>query len=139
MIAERWSDLVSEMYVLVHEQAALYEVTHEVRDLGSETPDVVHGPWLASECQAALIPWHEAGWLDLVADENPPQMLAAAEWRHRATQEGAYMVLAAKDATKLLQDTSRWTIDSADGHVMLSLNDEGVRHDYPEWLALAQP
>ena len=136
VIVERWSDLVSEMYALVHEQGALYEVTHEVRDLRGEAPDVVHGPWLPSECQAALIPWHQAGWLDLVADENPPHSLAAAEWRRRARREGAYVVLAAEDARALLHDPSRWTINSADGHVMLSLNEEGARHDYSEWLAL---
>lgn len=134
---ERWSDLVSEMYASVREQAFLYEVIHEVKDILGEGREVVHGPWPPSECQAALIPWHQAGWVELVFDADPPGTFPDAAWRHRASREESYFVLLATDADALLRDPSRWISSTADGHVMLCLSDEGARHEYPEWVALA--
>ncbi len=125
------------MYCLVREQAFLHEVTHQVTDLHGDGRDVVHGPWLPRECQAALTPWHRAGWIDLIADADPPLLLSDATWRAGATRKDSYLVLAAVDASALLREPSRWSAHAADGHVMLCLSDEGDRHDYPEWLALA--
>lgn len=126
------SDLVSEMYALVREQAPLHEVTHEVRDLVGGT-EVVHGPWRPSDCRSVLQPWHRAGWLELVADVDPPSGVRHAPWHDRARRVGAYWVLAEADARALLGDDSRWVLGTADGHVMLSLTDEGARHDLSEW------
>lgn len=134
----RWFDLVSEMYALVREQASLHEVTHEVRDILGEGREVVHGPWLPSECQSVLIRWHDTGWIELVADSDPPLAFPDASWRARANPDDSYLVLAAVDAGALLHDPSRWIVGTADGHVMLCLSDEGARHEYPEWLALAE-
>lgn len=136
--SDRWTDLVSEMYALVREQAFLHEVTHQVRDLVSEGREVVHGPWLSSECQSVLIPWHQAGWIELVADADPPLAVPEATWRDRASREEAYLVLAVADASALLRDYSRWMRNTEDGHVMLCLSDEGSRHEFPEWVSLAE-
>lgn len=126
------------MYCLVREQAFLHEVTHQVTDLHRGGCDVVHGPWLPSECQSALTPWHRAGWIDLIADADAPFALSDATWRARASREDSYLVLAATDASALLHEPERWIAHTADGHVMLCLSDEGDRHEYPEWLALAE-
>ena len=93
MTSDDRSDLVSEMYALVREQAPLHEVTHEVRDLVGET-EVVHGPWRTSDCRSVLEPWHRAGWLELVADVRPPSGAHRAPWLEHARRDGAYLVLA---------------------------------------------
>jgi hypothetical protein len=50
---------------------------------------VVHGPWSAEECQAVLILWHVTGWIELVADFEPPWSLTPADWQGRASRDGA--------------------------------------------------
>jgi hypothetical protein len=106
-----------------------------VRDL-VDGAEVVHGPWRPSDCRSVLEPWHRAGWLELVADVDPPSGVRHATWLDRARRDGDYWVLAAADASALLSDDSRWELGTADGHVMLCLTDEGERHDYPEWVSL---
>lgn len=127
------------MYTLVHEQAPLHELTAQVTDWLGEGREVVHGPWQPHECQSVLLPWHEAGWIELVAHAPHPVPVRDAAWRDRATRVEAYLVLSAVDASALLRDPSRWTVDTADGHVMLCLSEEGSRHEYPEWLLRANP
>ncbi|WP_322921025.1 hypothetical protein [Nocardioides renjunii] len=137
MDRERWLDLVSEMFTLVMEQAALGEVTRAVTDLLGDGREVVHGPWQPDECRAVLEPWHQAGWLDLVADAEPPSGLADAPWRDRAARDGAYLVLDAADARALLAAPARWVAGTADGEVMLCVSDSGSAREYAEWLRLA--
>ena len=137
MTSDDFSDLVSEMYALVHEQAHLHEIPHEVRDLVGGV-EVVHGPWRPSDCRSVLEPWHRVGWIELVTDVVPPSRLGGASWHDRTRQQDAYLVLAPADAHALLHDDSRWTPGTCDGHVMLCLTDEGERHDYSEWLSLAE-
>jgi hypothetical protein len=134
----RWLDLVSEMHAAVWEEAPLHEITLGTVDHLSADRKVVHGPWTAEECQSVLLPWHRAGWIELIADVDPPWSLTSAEWRPRALQHGAFLVLAADDATALLGDHARWVLGTADGHVMLCRTDEGETHEHPEWIAVAE-
>lgn len=120
----RWRDLVSEMYAAVWEEAPLHEITLGTVDLLSGDRKVVHGPWSAEECQAVLIPGHVAGWIELIADVEPPWSLTSADWQARASRDGAFLVLSAEDATALLSDLGRWILGSADGHAMLCRTDE---------------
>lgn len=136
--SQHWSDLVAEMYALVREQAPLHEVTSQVTDVLGEGREIVHGPWQPSECQMVLLPWHRAGWIELIADADPPLAFPDAAWRGRATREGCYLVLSDDDARNLLHDPARWLASTADGNVMLSCSDRGSRHEYPEWLAAAE-
>lgn len=79
-----------------------------------------------------------AGWINLVADFQPPWTLGPADWQSRAAQDAAFLVLSATDCAALLNDTSRWRLGTADGHAMLCSTDEGEAHEYAEWLALAE-
>jgi hypothetical protein len=125
------------MHALVREEAPLHEITSQVTDLLGEERVVVHGPWAAAECQSVLIPWHVAGWIELIADVDPPWQLTSATWRARASRSGAFLVLSANDAADLLHDPARWVVGTADGHVTLCRTDEGESHDYAEWVAVA--
>lgn len=127
-----------EMHAAVWEEAPVHELTLGTVDHLGEDRKVVHGPWTAEECQSVLIPWHAAGWIELIADAEPPGSLAAAEWRLHAARDGAFLVLSIDDAAALLSDSARWVLGTADGHVMLCRTDEGEAHEYPEWLALAE-
>jgi len=126
------------MHAAVWEEAPLHEITLGAVDLVGADRTVVHGPWSADECQSVLIPWHMAGWIELIADVEPAWSLAPAEWRPRAARNGAFLALLADDASTLLADPARWVLGTADGHVMLSRTHEGETHDYPEWLGLAE-
>lgn len=136
----RWSDLVSEMQALVWEEAPLHELTNQVTDHGRDGSTIVHGPWTAEECQSVLMPWHVAGWIDLVADADPVPgwQLRPADWHTRASRQGAFLILSKEDATDLLREPERWIVGTADGYVTLCRSDEGLRHDYPEWRKLAE-
>lgn len=136
----RWSDLVSEMHALVWEESPLHEVTSQVVDHLGDDRKVVHGPWSTAECQAILIPWLTAGWIDLIADADPLPAwnLTPVGWRSRATRSEAFLILSAQDAGDLLRDPTRWTVGTADGHAMLSRTEEGDRHEFREWRQLAE-
>ena len=125
------------MHALVWEEAPLHELTSQVTDVLCEGRAVVHGPWTAAECQSVLIPWHAAGWIELVADVDPPLHLTSAEWRARASRNGTFLVLSVPDAVDLLENPARWIVGTDDGQVMLCRTDEGDKHDYAEWLELA--
>ena len=125
------------MHAAVWEEAPLHELTlGTVHLVGADR--IVHGPWSADECQSILIPWHMAGWIELIADVEPAWSLASAEWRPRAARIGAFLILLADDASTLLADPARWVLGTADGHVMLSRTREGEAHEYPDWLGLAE-
>ena len=126
------------MHALVWEEAFLHEVTSQVTDMLGEGREVVHGPWTESECQSVLIPWHAAGWIELIADVDPPRHLTAAAWRDQASRTGAFFVLSANDAADLLGDPTRWVVGTADGHVMLCRTNDGDSREYAEWVALVR-
>lgn len=132
----RWNDLVSEIQALVWEEAPLHEVTGQVAELLGKGRDVVHGPWTEAECRSVLLPWHKAGWIELIADVRSPSRLKSAAWHAQASRTGDFLVLAANDADGLLRDPTRWVVGTADGHVMLSRTDEGDSHEYADWVAL---
>ncbi|MGZ5370866.1 hypothetical protein [Aeromicrobium sp.] len=135
---DRRLDLLSEMYVLTAEQSYLHEVTSQVVDHLGDDNQVVHGPWTPAECQPILSQWLDASWLELIADLDPPPSDSnPAGWHARATVSGEYLVLAAEDARALLAEPDRWRVGAADGNVMLCRTEEGDRHDYAEWAALA--
>jgi hypothetical protein len=134
----RCLDLVSEMHAAVQEEASLYELPLGVVDRLGEGRTVVHGPWSPEECRSTLFPWLKAGWIELIADTNPPSSLTSAAWRGRASRQGAFLVLSADDAATLLNDPQRWILGTADGHVMLSASCRGQAHEYSAWLELAQ-
>ena len=131
-------DLVSEMHAAVWEEAPLHELPLGSVDYLGADRTIVHGPWSAQECQSVLIPWHEAGWVEVIADVEPSWSLASAEWQQRAARRGAFLVLSREDATSLLSEPMRWVLGTADGHAMLSPTDEGQAHEHAEWLELAE-
>jgi hypothetical protein len=136
----RWADLVSEMYAVVYEEWPLHSVTQgAIDDLGGGRT-TVHGPWLPEECQSVLIPWQDVGWLELVADAEPPPgwNLRPADWQARAVRRGAFVLLSNEDARELLHQPGRWTVETADGQVMPCRTEEGDRHTFDEWLSLAE-
>jgi len=134
----RWSDLVSEMYVAVMEEAHLHEITRGTTDLLGAGRRVVHGPWSAEECQSVLLPWHSDGWLELISDADPTWSPTSAAWQVHAIRHGAFLVLPREDASRLLNDPARWVLGTADGPGMLCGTDEGDSHTYSKWLGLAE-
>ena len=136
--SSRWLDLVSQMLVAVMEEAPLHEITAGAVDHGGPEGQVVHGPWSAAECQSVLRPWMAAGWIELIADVEPVWALSPADWQTRARGDGRFLVLSPPDATRLLNDPSRWVLGTADGHVMLCRTDAGQERGFADWLELAR-
>jgi hypothetical protein len=68
---ERWAKLVSAMYAVVHEEWLAWRYGCSRRS-SPHREEVTHGPWLPSECQSVLGAWHEAGWIELIADFEHP-------------------------------------------------------------------
>jgi hypothetical protein len=135
----RWNDLVTEMHAVVYEEWALHSVTQGAIDLVPGDP-VVHGPWSADECASLLRIWLDLGWLELVADLNPPSdwNLSPANWELRARRDGEFLILQREDARELLGQPERWTVESRDGQVMPALTDDGKRHPFDDWIAQAR-
>jgi|GEM_PF-6096298 len=126
------------MQAAVWEEAPLHEITHGVVDLWGTNGQIVHGPWSAAECQSVLLPWLAAGWVDLIADVEPPWPLAPSDWQPRAKRDRTFLILSATDATELLNDPSRWVLGTADGHVMLCRTEESQERGFSDWLDLAR-
>jgi hypothetical protein len=60
MSEDEYQDFVSELYCLVREEAALWEVPLGVTDHLSTGP-IVHGPWRVSDCARVLGGWQRHG------------------------------------------------------------------------------
>jgi hypothetical protein len=131
--------IVSEMHAVVHEGWPLFGVTDAVLERDTDGREVTHGPWVPSECQAVLVAWHEAGWIDLVADAERPSEWGPAMtgWPERAPSERTFPVLTTMDARELLSQPARWLVGTEDGHVMPSVTRLGESHAFEEWKSLA--
>lgn len=127
-------DFLSQMHLAVLEECPLHEVAQGSTDLLPDRP-IVHGPWPAERVAAVLRTWSDAGWIDLYLPELPSAWnVVPAEWQRRLRTD---RTLDPADATDLLDQPQRWTIDRADGHVSPCLNDLGATIDFHLWLELA--
>lgn len=126
------------MYLEVWEEAPLHEVAAAAVDHSGPEGRVVHGPWSPAECQSVLLPWLNAGWIELIADVEPPWTPSPADWQARARRDGQFLTLSIADAIDLLNDPSRWSLGTADGHVMLCRTDENQERGFAGWLELAR-
>ncbi|WP_157887631.1 hypothetical protein [Frondihabitans sp. PAMC 28766] len=134
---DSYSDFVAQMQVAVREETALWELPSGSTVL-LPSGNVVHGPWPARECSDVMTSWLRRNWIELYLPSLPNKWnLPGAEWRVRASFTERFLLLANVDAEKLLRDPSRWTLDSEDGHVALSLTSSGADVDDREWLAAA--
>lgn len=131
---ERYSDFIAQMRAAVREETALFELASGSVDRGA-SGDVVHGPWPASACSDVLSRWLRHSWIELYLPGPPDRWnLPEAEWRVRASRTGSSLFLAHHDAVDLLGDPSRWTLNSEDGHVALSLASAALNVNESEWL-----
>ncbi len=134
---DSYSGLVAQMRAAVREETALWELPSGSADL-LPSGTVVHGPWPARECSDVLTSWLHRNWIELYLPSLPDKWdLPGAEWRVRASYREGFLLLANLDAANLIQDPSRWTLDSEDGHVALSLTSSGADVGDSEWLAAA--
>jgi hypothetical protein len=134
---DSYSDLVAQMRAAVREETALWQLPSGSTDLLA-SGNVVHGPWPARECSDVIAAWLRRNWIELYLPSLPDKwQLPGAEWRVRASYSEGFLLLANLDAEKLLRDPSRWTLDSEDGHVALSLASSSTDVEDSEWLAAA--
>jgi hypothetical protein len=138
---KEWDDFVSEMYALVIEEAALWEIPSGSIDLERAGP-VVHGPWDPRECARVIDLWLVRGWIELflpdLSQVSAGWNLTPAEWQGSGEKDGDFLVLTTSDARSLLSDPDRWTVDSIDGQVSLSRSETGLALPRQDWLSAAQ-
>ncbi|SNY46865.1 hypothetical protein [Paractinoplanes atraurantiacus] len=125
------TDFLSQMEILVLEEAPLYEIPQGSIDdpAGSARR---HGPWPASTCAVILRLWYRAGWIGLYFRDPPSGWnVIPAPWRSRLTGDGD---LAAHDAHALLEQPERWTLEHAGGHVQPYRTVDGEMTPREQWL-----
>lgn len=61
MIRRAPSDLVSQVRVLIAEEAFLWELPQRMTDYYGGGKKAVHGPWQAEDCQRILLRWFDCG------------------------------------------------------------------------------
>ncbi|MGA5301595.1 hypothetical protein ACPCHT_16830 [Nucisporomicrobium flavum] len=128
------ADFISQMAILVREEAPLHEIPHGSRDLVGAGAVVDHGPWPASTCAAVLTLWHRAGWIGFSFRDPPAGWdVAPAEWRSRLVHGED---LAARDIDDILDHPERWVPEKADGHVQPYRTDQGAKTPQEQWFDL---
>jgi hypothetical protein len=128
------SDFVSEMYCLVVETAALWEVPLGVTDFSSDGNHVVHGPWDPAACSRQLLAWFHAGLITLFDDppSDVPPPRTSTDWQR--WNDGDFdRYLAPIAAGQLLDQPERWTRESDDGFWRLVRTEAGMDPAAPWW------
>jgi hypothetical protein len=128
------SDLVRQMWLLIAEEAPLWELTQQVTDYYGGERTLAHGPWQAADCQQVLGRWFDCGLIDCIAvswatkarSDEVVRYEYDADWRTRATENGQHLVLARDDAGGLLKDPSAWRADGIGAGVMLCESDQAA-------------
>jgi hypothetical protein len=128
-------DFLPQMLTAVREETNLWELP-----LGSTdkvpSGDEVHGPWSPRACGEVMLRWLSQNWIELYMPNVPKEWnLTKAEWRARAVSAQGVLVLARSDSVQLLHEPSRWTMDSEDGQVALSLTTSGEQTSHSDWVA----
>jgi hypothetical protein len=136
------SDLVSQMRVLIAEEAFLRELPQQMTDYyGGGGKTVVHGPWQAEDCQRILLRWFDRGLVDCIAlawgtivrSDEIVRYEYNASWRSQATEVGQHLILDREDARALLADTATWDTEGVGAGVMLSESEAADGMSFDDW------
>ena len=117
------------MYVLVVEQASLWEFPLATAQPEAGSGSVASGPWSPAECSRQLLEWFDAGLIELYADTDGdgPEPSTQEEWQLRVR------TLAPTAVRDVLAHPERWTVESDDGHVCVCQTDAGEDPDAEWW------
>lgn len=132
-----YEDFVSQMHLLVQEQAQLFEFPSGARDLLADGW-VQHGPWRPDWCSEALTLWFEAGLLTVFADDAIKRIPSApSEWFTRGATstngETTFFDLTADDARTVLSAPESWKAGTPNGLLMCCPSESGAAADFESW------